>query len=201
MLRATGGINTQKGLLFSLGLTAAAAGFLIAQGKQPLADSLADAISLMTAGIVERELAALPAERPGTTAGERLYRTYGIRGIRGEVENGLPSVYHCALPALRQALARGLSLNDALLQALFALIATVEDTTIINRHDILTLREKVQTAAKIFLDNGGFYNPDNAARAAALDQFFIDNNISPGGSADLLAVTWLLYKLETEIAV
>ena len=202
MLHATGGINTQKGLLFTLGLTAAAAGFLLAQEQKPTANAVAESIAHMTAGIVRRELASLSADSDRRlTAGERLYRKHGIRGIRGETEDGLPSVIMHSLPALRRALADGLTLNDSLLQALFALIATVEDTTIINRHDKHILHEKAQTPIREFLAAGGFHDPRNALSAPELDCLFIENNISPGGSADLLAVTWFLHKLETEFSV
>ena len=198
MLTATQGVNTQKGLLFSLGIAAAAAGWLAAGGRQVTAEAVLTAIAEMTAGIVERELACLPdGVQRRLTAGERLFRDQGIRGIRGEMEDGLPAVRDKALPALRAALARGLSVNEALVQTLFVLMATVEDTTVINRHCREKLHKWVRPQAEAFLEGGGFYTADGEQRATALDQEFINHNVSPGGAADLLAVTWFLHRLET----
>ena len=198
MLTATQGVNTQKGLLFSLGIAAAAAGWLSAGKRRVTAEAVLAAIADMTAGIVERELAALPdAPDRKLTAGERLFLEHGIRGIRGEMEDGLPAVRDKALPALRAALNRGLSVNAALVQTLFVLMATVEDTTVMNRHCRDKLHKWVRPQAEAFLEGGGFYAADGKQRAAELDQEFIDHNVSPGGAADLLAVTWFLHRLET----
>ena len=92
---------------------------------------------------------------------------------------------------------RGLPVNAALVQTLFVLMATVEDTTVMNRHCRDKLHKWVRPQAEAFLDGGGFYAADGQQRAAEVDQEFIDHNVSPGGSADLLAVTWFLHRLET----
>ena len=198
MLTATQGVNTQKGLLFSLGIAAAAAGWLSAGKQQVTAEAVLAAIADMTAGIVERELVELPAASGRKlTAGERLFLEHGIRGIRGEMEDGLPAVRDKALPALRAAIERGLPVNAALVQTLFVLMATVEDTTVMNRHCRDKLHKWVRPQAEAFLDGGGFYAADGQQRAAELDREFINHNVSPGGSADLLAVTWFLHRLET----
>ena len=73
------------------------------------------------------------ASAGGKTAGERLYLQYGIRGIRGEMAEGLPSVQNIALPRLRQALADGFSKNDAGVYTLLELIANVDDTNLYHR--------------------------------------------------------------------
>ena len=200
MLAATNGVNTQKGLLFSLGIAAAAAGCLCAGNKQVTAVSVTSAIKQMTAGIVERELRALSIDpNRQLTAGERLFRSYGTRGIRGEMEDGLPAVNDMALPALRAALARGLSINQAMLQTLFVLMTVVEDTTVINRHHPDKLVNWVRPLVEAFLTDGGVYSDEGYGRAAELDQWFIEHNVSPGGAADLLAVTWFLHTLESRL--
>ena len=197
MLDATGGVNTQKGLLFSLGVIVAATGWLNARNQKIKAASVLHRAAQMTGGIVERELNRLP-ESCGRklTAGERLFRSHGIRGIRGEMEDGLPAVKNRALPSLQNALKSGLSVNDSLLQTLFVLMTMVEDTTVINRHSPEKLLDWVRPLAERFLLEGGLYNEEGRPRAAELDRQFIEHNVSPGGAADLLAITWFLHRLE-----
>ena len=46
------------------------------------------------------------------------------------------------------------------------------------------------------LDAGGMYSVRGRVLIAALDEEFIRHNVSPGGTADLLAVTWFLNRIE-----
>ena len=48
---------------------------------------------------------------------------------------------------------------------------------------------------------GGLYTATGQELLAAMDHEFIAHNVSPGGVADLLSVTWFLYRLETRLAV
>mgnify|MGYP003623489652 CR=1 FL=1 len=129
MFRETGGVNTQKGLLFSLGLALGATGLLV-RGNAPVTpEAVCAVLRNMTAGLVARELGG---EIP-RTAGERMYREFGISGIRGEIEAGLPSVLEAGLPTLVNALARGEGCERALMRTLVALMARVDDTTILAR--------------------------------------------------------------------
>ncbi len=57
MFSATGGVNTHKGGIFSLGLLCAAAGRLAAQGEPLTPTTLCMTVSAMARGIVARELA------------------------------------------------------------------------------------------------------------------------------------------------
>lgn len=102
LLQATKGVNTQRGILFAGGLVAAAAGYALKTGATG-AKGLCRIVSGMTDGLVKKELVELRADRP-LTAGEKLYRTHGVTGIRGEVEAGFPSVLKAGLPALRRPL-------------------------------------------------------------------------------------------------
>lgn len=199
MLSATRGINTQKGLLFSLGIAAAAAGQIVRRGEKITAGNVLDLISEITEGIVERELNR-SASRPESelTAGEKLYRKYKITGIRGEMEAGLPTVRKLALPALKSALLQGLSHNDALVNTLLYLMTSVDDTTVMNRHNPDKMRCWVVPKAKAALAVGGMATREGREMLEQLDREFISHNVSPGGAADLLAVTWFLYRLECE---
>ena len=196
MLEATGGVNTQKGLLFLLGILSAAASNCLKQAQHVTAIQILDTAAAMTTGIVERELVPLAAKAAAKlTAGEKLYLQYGVTGIRGEIEAGIPSIRNCGLPVLTNALEQGLSLNDALVHTLMNLMTTVQDTTILHRHNLDTLRE-VQELAKSVVAQGGMLTEMGRAQIIALDKRFIDRNISPGGVADLLAATYFLYVIE-----
>lgn len=200
MLQATGGVNTQKGLLFLLGILTAATAYRSRQSAVTAAEQILDTAAAITSGIVARELVPLKTGRAGAslTAGEKLYVTYGVTGIRGEMEAGMPSIRTQGLPVLKAALGQGLSVNDALVHTLLSLMSVVEDTTILHRHDPAVLGE-VQQQARLIIKNGGMLTARGRAQTAALDMTFIERNVSPGGGADLLAATYFLYLVESNV--
>ncbi|HEY9053825.1 MAG TPA: triphosphoribosyl-dephospho-CoA synthase [Rectinemataceae bacterium] len=206
MFSATGGVNTHKGLVFSLGLLCAAAGRLSASSASIDAPSVCSEAACIVAGIVARDLGAasiedakqagnLSAESRPTTKGARLYQEKGIRGIRGEAEDGFPSVLGIGLPALRSGLQAGLSMNDAMIDALLSLCAAVEDTAVLGRRGqegLDLLRRKASEALAL----GGISKPAGKDAIEAMDRLFCLESISPGGCADLLALSVFLHLLE-----
>lgn len=196
MLQATGGVNTQKGLLFSLGIVAAAVGWLQQTRSKQDSGSVLQCVAAITSGLVARELANLDKPITNLTAGEKLYRLHGVTGIRGEMEQGLPAILERGLPTLRQAMADNLGVNGALLQTLLVLMTVVDDTTVMNRHHPDKMRLWASGKAQEALAVGGLYTEAGQVLIAAMDRDFIEHNVSPGGVADLLSVTWFLYRLE-----
>ena len=197
MLAATRGVNTQKGLVFLLGIMAGVAGWLSGQKGLLTAETVLSSVAQMVTGIVKEELSFAAAKDPQQlTAGEGLYLKYGITGIRGELAGGLPAVSKKALPALRAALHKGLPVNDALVQTLLVLMTCVDDTTVMHRHHPDKMRIWVRQHAQAVLALGGMETMEGQKGCEALDAEFISHNVSPGGVADLLAVTWFLYRLE-----
>lgn len=192
LLTVTKGVNTQRGILFAGGLLSAAAGY--AANKCLKKDELISIVKKMTAGIVQRELTGSAAK---ATAGEILYKQYGVTGIRGEVEQGFPSVINAGLPALKDAFSRKACLNDALLHALLALMTRVQDSNVIWRTDIST-GEEVKLIAADILAKGSVFT--KAGRAVINDacRYFESRHISPGGSADLLSITIALYLIDNK---
>ena len=195
MRAATHNVNTQKGLLFSLGITAAAVGRLVKQAAFQAEDVFA-MVACITHGIVERELRDKVAIDRGTTAGERLFASYGVTGIRGEVEAGLPCVRNAGLPCLKKALANGRSVNEALQQTLLTLMECVEDTNIMHRHHPDILWGWFRQQVKAILGAGGVYTEKGCNLLQVFDQECVHRNISCGGAADLLAVTWFIHRAE-----
>ena len=191
LLRVTKGVNTQRGILFAGGIVSAVSGYAMNMGLSR--DALLPMIKEMAAGLVARELKNL--DHAAMTAGEKLYYKYGITGIRGEVENGFPSVVNYGLPALEDAFDKGATINDALVHALIALMTVVEDSNVIWRTDYDTLLE-VQRIAKNILSLGSVFTEKGRMAIAETERYFLQRRISPGGSADLLSVTITLYLLE-----
>ena len=192
MLDATGGVNTHKGAVFSVGIVCTALGRLDRSLWVDAARVLAEA-SAMTAGLTEKDFAGVTAEN-AATVGQKLYIQYGITGVRGQVEAGLPAVLNVGLPVLEAGLARGYDFDRVGSGALLAILANSTDTNIIarsSRERQLALTEEL----KALLAQTPY--PDKDA-LAALDDRFIAENLSPGGSADLLALTWLLHFVTTE---
>lgn len=191
LLRVTKGVNTQRGILFAGGIVSAVSGYAMNMGLSR--DALLPMIKEMAAGLVARELKNL--DHAAMTAGEKLYYKYGITGIRGEVENGFPSVVNYGLPALEDAFNKGATINDALVHALISLMTVVEDSNVIWRTDYDTLLE-VQRIAKNILSLGSVFTEKGRMAIAETERYFLQRRISPGGSADLLSVTITLYLLE-----
>lgn len=191
LLRVTKGVNTQRGILFAGGIVSAVSGYAMNMGLSR--DALLPMIKEMAAGLVAKELKNL--DHAAMTAGEKLYYKYGITGIRGEVENGFPSVVNYGLPALEDAFDKGATINDALVHALISLMTVVEDSNVIWRTDYDTLLE-VQRIAKNILSLGSVFAEKGRMAIAETERYFLQRHISPGGSADLLSVTITLYLLE-----
>ena len=190
MLEATGGINTHKGAIFSLGILCAAAAYLWQVGGSLSSQAVCTVAAAIAAEAPEDfDRVTTPA-----TTGERLYLTRQISGIRGEAAAGFPSVEQIALPALEEALQRGASWNDACLAALLTLMAQVTDTNIIARGGPEALDWLHQQAGAL-LAKGGALAPNGLGEMEKLDAQLIARNLSPGGCADLLAAAIFLYSL------
>ena len=185
MLRATGGVNTHKGAIYTLGLLCGSIGRLwVAETSTPNVDSILEECGKMVGPSVQTDLATAT----GKTAGERLYLQHGIRGIRGEAADGFPLVRNISLPYFRKALEDGFSANDAGVITLLHLIAGTEDTNLYHRGGPEGAQWAASEAQKLLP------YPSNA-QLEELDDAFIARNLSPGGCADLLAATYFLHSL------
>lgn len=193
MFRATGGVNTHKGSIFSLGLLCAAAGRLVGIGVMPDAESMCREVAVLCAGLVGEELAP---QREARTAGELLFQRYRLTGARGEAASGFATVRQHGLVAFQAALACGGSEEEALHAALLRLLAYNSDTNLVARGGMAGL-DYVQSHARHLLALGAVYPARRMAQMAEFDVALIERNLSPGGSADLLAVTWFLSRFPT----
>jgi triphosphoribosyl-dephospho-CoA synthase len=185
MLAATGNVNTHRGALWTLGLLAAGA---------------AVAESIPSATHFAAELARIPdPELPprahlALSHGQQARLRFGVSGAVGEAQAGFPHVISLGLPALRAARERGESADDAALNALMAIMATLDDTCVLHRGGPDALR-LVQRGAAEVLRSGGCATTSGRDRLQRLCRDAGRRQLSAGGSADLLAATLLLDSL------
>ena len=195
LLEATKQVNTQRGILFAAGLLCGAAGYLSRFHSSIDPGLLFTTVAAMSKGLVERELSlAGLSGKSGLTAGEKLFLKYGAEGIRGEMERGLPSVRETGLPALVEALDRGCSLNLAMVHCLVSLMTCVEDTTILWRKGPAALKTIHGDAREVLL-LGSVFTKTGMEQICRLDGEYKAENISPGGCADMLAISLGIYVL------
>ena len=121
---------------------------------------------------------------------------HGVTGARGEALLGFPAVFEIALPALRDALARGADTQFALLHTLFALLSLTADTNVLYRGGTGGL-QFIQSQAGAFLARGSVFVPGWQSHAETMHKHCSDINLSPGGCADLLAASWFVYQLQS----
>lgn len=225
MLAATKGVNTHKGLIFATAIVLGALGKVFAEQNGLASDNstncqliinqpatltkvIAFCQTLGSCALGDFEFCGLSAARQQAvnsqhsipmsqkklpTAGERFHKTYGITGARGEAAAGFPSALTYGIPALKHWLGKGFSLNDAAALTLISLLSQVDDTNMIHRGGLDLALESKKEAGTLLEE----ITPDNfKEKLAALDTSYIEKNLSPGGCADLLAVSLMFLFLE-----
>jgi triphosphoribosyl-dephospho-CoA synthase len=194
MLAMTGGVNTHRGAIFSLGLLCAAAGATWSETTRSESHWRPQAL-----GATVRQRwgqAIMSGPIPLRSHGTNALLKFGAGGARAQAAAGFPQAIDVGLPALR--LGRRLAPNNpqaARVQSFFAILASMEDTNLLHRGGAVGLRY-AQEAAAGFLGRGGVEQPDWCVQAAAVHQAFVVRRLSPGGCADLLAITLFLDSLE-----
>ena len=163
MFHATSGVNTHKGALFSFSVLLASMGRCLAQGGDVFSHAAALAAALTP---------------PRDTHGAAVARRHQVGGARAEALAGFPTA--------RKA-AELLQTHDPLTVLLW-LMAHTEDTNLYHRGGAEGAAFVKEQAAAILAAPP----EQRAALTRALDDALIDRWLSPGGSADLLALALLL---------
>jgi triphosphoribosyl-dephospho-CoA synthase len=184
MYRVTQGSNTHKGAIWILGLLVAAAARERGQNAQEIA-AAAGAI----ARLPDRMQPAL------LTHGDIVRARYGAAGARGEAINDFPHVIEVGLPALQGKRAAGSSEQLCRLHALLSIMSRLDDTCVLYRGGGEALRA-VKSGARAVLNAGGPASAQGQKEIRKLEHDLITRNVSPGGSADLLAATIFLDAVE-----
>jgi len=199
MLEATGGINTHKGAIWTMGLLCAAAGNLSRAASYGGAAPDATALCAEAADIAAA-IAAL--DRPGAAAGptpthgQMARADHGLRSARDEALAGFPSIRARALPLARSLGSRFMTDDERVITILLAVMAEADDTCLVARGGIQALIDARSVAARI-LAAGGPNTAMGSRLYARLRQQFLESGLSPGGSADLCAATLFLVDIES----
>ena len=165
MFAATGGVNTHKGAIYSGALLLHAAGRLLSGEEEGNLCELA-----------AQTAAAIPA--PTGTHGAAVRAQCG--GIRTEAVSGYPTA-QAVLRQLRQS---------GPLDALLLSMSRLDDSTLWHRGGAEGAQLVRSRAADILAAPAS----EREARTRRLDMELIERNLSPGGSADLLAMAFFLGK-------
>lgn len=185
MLAATGGINTHRGAIWSLGLLVTAA----AQAPHALGAVQVAQRAARLANIPDRFAPVATGHK-----GERACNDYGVGGAKGQACAGFPHVVKVALPALRHARASGVREDHARVEALLATMATLDDTCLLARGGPDALRA-VQTGAATVRAEGGLSTAQGRRAFRRLEKDMLARHVSPGGAADVLAAALFLDRL------
>ena len=102
-----------------------------------------------------------------------------------------PALRELALPVFQKALEKGLTRNEAGVLTLLHLIAQVEDTNLYHRGGESGAAFAKDYARRLLWQN----RLPKEEELLAMDREFIKRNLSPGGCADLLALTYFVSSL------
>ncbi|URZ87250.1 triphosphoribosyl-dephospho-CoA synthase [Floricoccus penangensis] len=183
MFNATNGVNTHKGANFTFALFLGALGFIFKKNGPSVSvqkNELFDIIKQLADGLMN------DFERENLTNGISTYKKYGAKGVRGEAIMGYPTV---------QRLLENTSIdeNDKFYwhKLLLEIILFAEDANLLHRGGREGLKYAQSLSSELL--NSDFQDFENQMIEA--DEKFIEKNLSPGGSADLLAIIYFLNKL------
>lgn len=168
MLEATGGVNTHKGALFSLGLAVAATSWLAFNDKELTPEAIGSVIATIAEGFTPTE----------GTHGADTRKRFGIMGALDYARGGYAELRSGWLPWLRSHKEEPFALHRLLLR----IMATLYDSNLYFRggaEGADFTRKEADRLSNDFSEEG--------LRAFGLQM--AARNLSPGGAADMLALT------------
>ena len=168
MLKATGGVNTHKGALFCIGLSVAAASYLASTTGSVEAYSFKE--------LVSRAASEIPSARG--THGAKAKRSFKAVGAMENARAAYPELFTDWLPYYRSLEGDPFRCHKTLLH----IMTTLDDTNILHRRGAEGLAHAEAEAARLLEDF-------SESGLSSLNKDFIRENISPGGSADMLSLT------------
>ena len=168
MLEATGGVNTHKGALFCIGLSVAAASCLACSTGSVQVYSFKE--------LVSRAASEIPSARG--THGAEVKRSFKAVGALENARAAYPELFADWLPYYHSLEGDPFRCHKTLLH----IMTTLDDTNILHRRGAEGLAHAEAEAARLLEDF-------SESGMSSLNKDFIRENISPGGSADMLSLT------------
>lgn len=194
MYEATKGINTHKGTIFSMGILLAVLGVHLKENKEIDLKILSEKIKEMCKPLLNE----LEDADNISTYGEKAYKEYHLTGARGLAISGYEIVLLDGINKLKD-FCKSLDFETACILLLFYYMSVLDDTNIVNRASITTLKEVQILSKELFEQHRKKLVKENIKNSMSkLNDIFIEKNISAGGSADLLILTIFIYFMTCE---
>lgn len=182
MFEATKNINTQKGLIFVLGLFLPALTKAILNNRDE--EYIIQEIQRSASSIIGDYYTKVEFKEK-KTHGDLIYLDYGVKGIRGEALKGFRNLFQ--IPSFRNV---GYEYQNH--EYLIHIMSYLTDTTIIHKKGFKVLKQ-VQSDMDHIIKNGGYSK--NVQEVLELSNKYKKEGISPGGASDLLVAKMIFEKL------
>lgn len=187
MFKSTGGVNTYKGALFSMGLALTAATYIIGRGKVATTthgkeyvpgDLLSATITQFANGFPDT------SGTHGSRAKQLAQAGCKLKSALDNAREGYSQLFGEWLPFYETRI-KG---DDSYVKhkTLLRIMCDLDDTNIVYRTDYDTMLQ-VKTEARRLLEDF------SEAGIEDMNRDFVSRNISPGGSADMLALVVFLF--------
>ena len=205
MKKATGGVNTHRGAIFALGLALNARGMEVPVTEEVIKNRLCKIAGvILHNGLIDSALHFTAQGAPASqrTHGEQAVKQYGVKGAREMALEGYKDLWTNWLPYYRDTL--GLRPRESVIpseasvssiqRTLLHIMSTLDDTCVIHRVGYERAQEVKREAADVLMAEEKYFSSagnnlqDLCVRYAA-------EGISPGGAADMLALTILIDSL------
>ena len=191
MFKSTGGVNTYKGALFSMGLALTAATYIIGRGKVAITthgkeyvpgDLLSATITRFANGFPDT------SGTHGSRAKQLAQSGCRLKSALDNAREGYSQLFGEWLPFYETRI-KG---DDSYVKhkTLLRIMCDLDDTNVIYRTDLATA-EEVKQEARALLDSF------EEAVLKDMDRRYTARNISPGGAADMLSLTIFIGSIQT----
>ena len=189
MLQTTHGVNTHRGAIWALGLMVTASALRSLDAKPVQAIELCQ----LAGKIAQLEDRFIPQQ--ALSHGQQVQKALGINGAKAQAQQGFPAIVNFGLPELYKSRQTQGNEITARVDALLAMMTTLDDTCVLYRAGATGLARMQQGAQKV-LALGGYSTLHGQGAFHLLEQDLLGLRASPGGVADLLAATLFIDRVE-----
>ena len=222
MKKATGGVNTHRGAIFALGLALNARGMEVTVTEEVMQNRLCKIAGvILHNGLIDSALHFTAQGAPASqrTHGEQAVKQYGVKGAREMALEGYKELWADWLPYYRDTLGlrprydseegprESVIPSEAsvspIQRTLLHIMSTLDDTCVIHRVGYERAQEVKREAAYVLMaeEKWFFAKPCEKYFSSAGNNLqdlctrYAAEGISPGGAADMLALTILIDSL------